>query len=220
LLHGLLLCHVKREAVSGWTAKWSAGVTNPSASEVSRLLKDWGDGNESALNQLIPLVYEELHRLAHRQMAREKTGHTLQTTALVNELCLRLIGTGEISWNDRAHFFALSARVMRRVLVDHARTRGRAKRGGAVRKISLEESPAIPVGQDTNIIALDDALNSLAAVDARKAKTVELRFFGGFSVEETAALLNVSVSTVMSDWKFAKVWLLREMQGDLNKDES
>lgn len=187
-------------------------MTGPSASEVSQLLKDWGEGNESALNKLIPLVYEELRRMAHYQMAREKVGHTLQTTALVNEVYLRLLGAMEISWQDRAHFFALSAQLMRRVLVDHARGRGRAKRGGAIKKISLEESLAIPVGRDTDMVELDDALNSLAAVDARKAKVVELRFFGGFSVEETAKTLNVSARTVMNDWKFAKVWLLRELQ--------
>jgi RNA polymerase sigma-70 factor (ECF subfamily) len=193
-------------------------VTGSSASEVSKLLKDWGEGNESALNKLIPLVYEELRKMAHYQMARERAGHTLQTTALVNEVYLRLLGAMEVSWKDRAHFFALSAKLMRRVLVDHARGRGRAKRGGAIRKLPLEETIAIPVGRDTNIIELDDALSSLAAADARKAKTVELRFFGGFSVEETAKVLNVSVSTVMSDWKFAKVWLLRAMQR--KEDES
>jgi RNA polymerase sigma factor (TIGR02999 family) len=161
---------------------------------------------------LIPLVYDELRKMAHIQMAREKAGHTLQTTALVNEVYLRFIGASKISWEDRSHFYALSARLMRRVLVDHARGKGRAKRGGAVKKLSLEESDAIPVGQDTNIVALDDALNALAAFDERKAKAVELRYFGGFSLEETARMLHVSVRTVMNDWKFAKVWLLREMQ--------
>ncbi len=187
-------------------------MTETSAGEVSQLLRDWREGNESALNKLTPLVYDELRRIAHRQMAGERAGHTLQTTALINEVYLRLLGVLDISWQDRAHFFALSARLMRRVLVDHARGRGRAKRGGAVRKLSLEEMPAIPAGRDTNIAELDDALNLLAAVDARKASTVELRFFGGFSVEETAKILNVSVRTVMNDWKFAKAWLLRELQ--------
>ena len=187
-------------------------MTGSSAGEVSRLLKAWGHGNEAALNRLIPLVYEELRKIAHYQMIREMAGHTLQTTALINEAYLRLIGAADTPWQDRAHFFALSAQLMRRVLVDHARGRGRAKRGGAIRKVPLEESIAIPVRQDTDIVELDDALNSLAAVDARKAKTVELRFFGGFSVEETAKMLNVSVRTVMNDWKFAKAWLLREMQ--------
>jgi RNA polymerase sigma-70 factor, ECF subfamily len=193
-------------------SKRSESVKVSPASVVSQLLKDWGQGDESALDKLIPLVYEELRKIAHYQMARERAGHTLQTTALVNEVCLRLIGGAEIPWQDRAHFMALSAQLMRRVLVDHARGRGRAKRGGAVQKLSLDESLAIPVGPDADIARLDDALNALAAADARKAKTVELRFFGGFSVEETAKVLNVSVRTVMNDWQFAKVWLLREMQ--------
>ena len=195
-------------------------MTAPSASEVSQLLIDWGHGDERALDRLIPLVYNELRKMAHYQMVREKAGHTLQTTALVNEVCLRLLGSKDIPWQDRAHFLALSAKLMRQILVDHARGRGRAKRGGAVKKLSLEESIAIPVNPDPNLIALDDALNALATIDARKAKTVELRFFGGYSVEETAKILNVSVRTVMNDWKFAKVWLLRSIQQDPNADES
>jgi RNA polymerase sigma-70 factor (ECF subfamily) len=195
-------------------------LTATSASEVSQLLINWGQGDESALEKLIPLVYDELRKMAHFQMARENQGHTLQTTALANEVCLRLLGGAEVSWKDRAHFLALSAKLMRRVLVDHARGRGRVKRGGAMIKMSLDDSLAVPVDQDTNIIALDDALSSLAMVDARKAKTVELRFFGGYSVEETAKILNVSVRTVMNDWKFAKVWLLRSLQKDFHADES
>jgi RNA polymerase sigma-70 factor (ECF subfamily) len=195
-------------------------VTGSSVGEVTQLLKDWGEGDESALNKLIPLVYEELRKMAHYQMARERAGITLQTTALVNEVYLRLLGATEISWQDRSHFFALSAQLMRRVLVDHARGRARAKRGGAIKKLPLEESLALSASRDTNIVALDDALNALAAADARKAKTVELRFFGGFSVAETAKILNVSVSTVMSDWKFAKVWLLNEMQRKCKENES
>jgi RNA polymerase sigma-70 factor, ECF subfamily len=187
-------------------------VTKSSAGEVSQFLKDWGNGDESAFNKLIPLVYDELRRIAHRQMSRERVGHTLQTTALVNEAYLRLVGAADIPWQDRAHFFALSAQLMRRVLVDHARGRARAKRGGSIKKLSIDESFDIPVGPDSNILELDDALKALAAVDERKAKTVELRFFGGFSAEETAKVLNVSVGTVMNDWKFAKVWLLGEMQ--------
>ena len=187
-------------------------MTRSAAVEVSQLLKDWGAGNESALDKLMPLVYDELRRMAHYQMAKERAGHTLQTTALINEVYLRLVGAIDVPWHDRAHFFALAAQLMRRVLVDHARGRGRAKRGGAAVKLSLDESLTIPVGKDSNIVELDDALNALAAADARKAKTVELRFFGGFSVEETAKILNVSISTVMSDWRFAKVWLLQEMQ--------
>jgi RNA polymerase sigma-70 factor, ECF subfamily len=187
-------------------------MTESSTGEVSQLLKNWGDGDESSLQILIPLVYEELRKIAHRQMARERAGHTLQTTALVNEAYLRLVGAAEIPWHDRAHFLALSAQLMRRVLVDHARGRGRAKRGGSMMKLSIDESLAIPVGPDNNLLALDDALKALAAADERKAKTIELRYFGGFSVEETAKILKVSVGTVMNDWKFAKVWLMREMQ--------
>ncbi len=200
--------------------KGDSGVTGSSASEVSRLLKHWREGDECALNKLIPLVYEELRKMAHRQMARERAEHTLQTTALVHEVYLRLIGAEEVPWQDRAHFFALSAQLMRRVLVDHARNRRRAKRGGTAKKLSLEDSLVIPVDRDTNLVELDDALSSLAAIDARKAKMVELRFFGGFSVEETARMLNISVSTVMSDWKFAKVWLLNEMQHKPEEDET
>ena len=187
-------------------------MKEPSAIDVSKLLRDWGQGDESALEKLIPLVYEELRKLARRQMARERAGHTLQTTALVNEVCIRFLGGMEVPWHDRAHFMALSAQLMRRILVDHARGRGRAKRGGDAKKLPLEELPGIPIGHDSNIDRLDDALDALATADARKAKVVELRYFGGYSVEETAKLLDVSVRTVMSDWKFAKVWLLREMQ--------
>jgi RNA polymerase sigma-70 factor, ECF subfamily len=192
----------------------------PAASEVSQLLINWGQGDKSALEKLIPLVYDELRKMAHYQMARENPGHTLQTTALANEVCLRLLGSVEVSWRDRAHFLALSAKLMRRILVDHARGRGRVKWGGAMIKMPLDDSLAVPVGRDTDIIALDDALNTLATVDARKAKTVELRFFGGYSVEETAKILNISVRTVMNDWKFAKVWLLRSLQKDFHADKS
>jgi RNA polymerase sigma-70 factor, ECF subfamily len=183
-----------------------------SAGEVSQLLKNWTDGNEAALNELIPLVYEELRKIAHRQMVKERGGHTLQTTALINEAYLRLVGAAEVPWKDRSHFLALSAQLMRRVLVDHARSRGRAKRGGAVQKVALEDSPSIAIAPGADLLGLDEALNALASIDERKAKTVELRYFGGFSVEETAKILDVSVSTVMNDWKFAKVWLIREMQ--------
>lgn len=189
-------------------------MTDPSDASVSQLLRDWGQGDEAALNKLIPLVYDELRRMAHRQMAKERAGHTLQTTALVNEVCLRFLGGLDVPWNDRAHFMALSAQLMRRILIDHARGRGRAKRGGQMKKVSLDDSPALPIEQNADLERLDDALNELASADPRKAKVVELRYFGGFSVEETAKLLSVSVRTVMSDWKFAKVWLLREMQRD------
>jgi RNA polymerase sigma-70 factor, ECF subfamily len=176
------------------------------------LLEAWQSGDEAALEKLIPFVEEELRRMAHRQIARERAGHTLQTTALVNEAYLRLVGAKQVNCQDRLHFFALSAQLMRRILVDYARAHNRKKRGGTARVLTLDESPAIAAAPDANLIELDDALNSLAAIDARKAKTVELRFFGGLSVEETAKALNISISTVMNDWKFAKAWLLRELQ--------
>lgn len=186
-------------------------MTRSSQEEISLLLKAWCGGNEAALDKLAPLVYDELRRIAHRHMARERAGHTLQTTALVNEAYLRLVDARQVPWQDRAHFFALSAQLMRRILVDHARSRGRLKRGGSGQKVPLDESLAVPVRKDTNLVELDDALSSLATVDARKAKVVELRFFGGLSVEETAEVLNVSADTVMSDWKLARVWLLRQL---------
>ncbi len=179
--------------------------------EVSLLLKAWRSGDETVVDKLVPLVYHELRRIAHRHMVREKSGNTLQTTALVNEAYLRLVDVKDVPWHDRAHFFALSAQLMRRILVDHARSRARKKRGGPAQKLSLDEALAVPARKEANLVELDEALTSLAAVDARKAKAVELRFFGGLSVEETAEALGVSVSTVMSDWKLAKAWLLREL---------
>ncbi len=186
-------------------------MSKDSLHEVSLLLQAWRKGDNSALNRLAPLVLDELQRIAHRHMAREHVGHTLQTTALVNEAYLRLVDAKEVEWQDRAHFFALAAEMMRRILVDHARARNRLKRGGSAQKVSLEEAFAIPERREANLVAVDDALDSLAAIDVRKAKIVELRFFGGLSVEETAEVLRVSVSTVMNDWKLAKAWLLREL---------
>jgi RNA polymerase sigma-70 factor, ECF subfamily len=180
--------------------------------DVSLLLNAWCDGDASALDRLIPLVYDELRRIAHRQMSRERTGHTLQSNALVNEVYLRLINAKEVQWHSRAHFFFSAAQLMRRILVDHARARCRIKRGGHIQKLELDPSLAIPSNADANVARLDDALSALDAVDSRKAKVVELRFFGGFSVAETAEALSVSERTVMNDWKFAKVWLLRELE--------
>ncbi len=187
--------------------------------EVSLLLKAWRGGDETVVDKLVPLVYDELRRIAHRHMVRERSGNTLQTTALVNEAYLRLVDVRDVPWHDRAHFFALSAQLMRRILVDHARSRARKKRGGPAQKLSLDEALAVPVQKEANLVELDEALKSLAAVDARKAKAVELRFFGGLSVEDTAEVLGVSVSTVMSDWKLAKVWLLRELDHSGKKNE-
>jgi RNA polymerase sigma factor (TIGR02999 family) len=186
-------------------------VTPPSSGDLTALLRAWGNGDQSALERLTPLVYDELHRLARTQMSRENEGHTLQTTALINEAYLRLVDFQGVRWQDRAHFFAVSAQLMRRILIDFARSRGVQKRGGGALQLSLDDALAMSAQPDTNVVALDDALKALAAVDQRKSKVVELRFFGGLSVEETAEVLRVSVETVMRDWKFAKVWLLREI---------
>jgi RNA polymerase sigma factor (TIGR02999 family) len=183
----------------------------PSPPAVTELLLAWSNGDESALQQLIPLVRVELRRLARRHMRAERGGHTLQTTALVNEAYLRLIDVGRVRWQDRAHFFAMSARLMRRILVDHARARAFVKRGGGARVIPFDEA-AVSFERSADLVALDDALQALAAVDARKSQVVELRFFGGLSVKETAAALDVSPETVMRDWGVAKAWLLREVR--------
>ena len=181
-----------------------------SALDVTRLLRDWTGGDRSALDRLMPAVYEELRRTAAAYMHRERAGHTLQATALINEAYLRVIDINRIEWRDRTHFFALCAQMMRRILVDHARSRIYLKRGGGTRPITLDES--IVIGEPTaELLALDDALNTLAIRDERKARVVELRFFGGLSVEETAAVLKVSPQTVLRDWSLSKTWLAREM---------
>lgn len=187
--------------------------------EVTQLLRAWGEGDGGALERLTPLVEKELHRLAHRYMSREKPGHTLQTTALVNEAYLRLVDVQEVRWQDRAHFFAMSARMMRRILTDFARSRNYQKRGGAALHVSFDEALAVSQEQDAEIVAIDDALSELAALDPRKGQVVELRFFGGLSVEETAEVLKVSPETVKRDWRFAKSWLHRVLSGDKG-DES
>jgi RNA polymerase sigma factor (TIGR02999 family) len=173
----------------------------------------WGHGEAAAFDRLVPLIHEELRRLARRYMAGEGPGHTLQATALVNEAYLRLIEVKQVRWQNRAHFFAMSARVMRRILVDSARARGNEKRGGGVRKVTLDADllMADPPGQD--LVALDDALHALELVHPRKNRVVELRFFGGLTVEETAAVMQVSPDTVKRDWRFAKLWLLRALRG-------
>jgi RNA polymerase sigma factor (TIGR02999 family) len=179
--------------------------------EVTQLLKAWTAGDQKALEKLTPLVYEQLHRVAKHYMAGQRPGHTLQTTALVNEVYLRLVDCGQVNWQDRAHFFAVSAQLMRRILIDFARSRGYQKRGGGAPHMSLDEAPPVCHETDTNLVALDEALKALANVDGRKSKVVELRFFGGLSVEETAEVLRVSADTVVRDWRLAKVWLLREL---------
>ena len=178
---------------------------------VTKLLKDWSAGDQSALDKLMPLVYDELRRLAHQHMRREKPGHTLQTSALVNEAYVRLVDQREIQWEGRAHFFGIAARLMRQILVDRARRRNFAKRGGGAIQVSLNEATTVAQEQSANVIALDDALKNLEKTDQRKSRIVELRFFSGMSVEVTAAVLKVSPGTVMREWTFARAWLRNEM---------
>ncbi|MGO9232500.1 MAG: sigma-70 family RNA polymerase sigma factor [Bryobacteraceae bacterium] len=184
---------------------------DPSTHQVTHLLRAWGEGEQGALDELVPLVYQEMHRLAQVYMSRERSGHTLQTTALVNEAYLRLVDTTQASWQNRAHFFAICANVMRRILVEWARSRQALKRGGAAPPLELVESLVVADEPGRDLVALDDALKDLSALDPRKGKVVELRFFGGLSVEETAEALKISPETVMRDWKFAKSWLRREL---------
>jgi RNA polymerase sigma-70 factor, ECF subfamily len=189
-------------------------MTPPPTDEVTQLLKAWTAGDEQALEKLTPMVYEQLHRVAQRYMAGQPSDHTLQTTALVNEAYLRLVDCGQVKWRDRAHFLAMSARLMRRILVDFARSRGYQKRGGGIAHMSLDEAPSVCNEPDANLVALDDALKGLAAVDERESRVVELRFFGGLSVEETAEVLGVSTDTVLREWRLARAWLLREFAGE------
>jgi RNA polymerase sigma factor (TIGR02999 family) len=187
--------------------------------EITQLLLAWRGGDQTALNQLMPLIYQELRRLADHFMSHERPGHVLQATALVNEAYLRLIDSSQVKWESRAHFFAVAGQLMRRVLVDAARERQSRKRGGDWAQVSLAEAVVIPQQRSTDLIALDDALDVLAAVDKRKSEIVVMRFFGGLSVEETAAVLKVSPDTVMRDWQLAKVWLYRELSRD-ERDEA
>ena len=188
-------------------------------SGITRLLRAWSGGDEAALDQLTPLVYDQLRRLASRHMGRERPGHALQTTALVHEAYLRLVNIGELQWQDRGHFFAVSARIMRRILVDAARAQGTAKRGGQFEQVAhssdidFDRFPAPATDRPAELCALDDALSSLARLDARRAQVIELRFFGGLSVDETAEALGVSPQTVMRDWRLARAWLTRELCG-------
>jgi RNA polymerase sigma factor (TIGR02999 family) len=187
---------------------------------VTGLLLEWGKGDEAALNQLIPLVHDELRRIARRCMAGERRGHSLQATALVNEAYLRLIDVQRVNWQNRTHFLAMSARLMRRILVDLARSKQYQKRGAGAFRVTLGDAMAATKQPARDLAALDDALKALAAVDERKARVIELRFFGGLSVEETASVLEVSVDTVMRDWKLAKAWLSRELRGAAPRDGS
>jgi RNA polymerase sigma factor (TIGR02999 family) len=187
----------------------------PSSHEITQLLRAWSEGDDQALAKLTPLVYTELHRMAHRYMRQEKSNHTLQTTALINEAYVRLIDWKNVRWQNRAHFFGIAARLMRRILVDFARSRNYAKRGGGARvTVSLDEAAAVSRDRAREILALDEALQSLAVIDPRKSQIVELRFFGGLSLEETAEVLRVSSRTVLREWDLAKAWLNRELNAE------
>jgi RNA polymerase sigma factor (TIGR02999 family) len=186
----------------------------PSPGEVTQLLVDWGNGNKAALDRLTPLVHEELRRLAHRHMRQERPNHTLQTTALVNEAYVRLVDQRNLHWKNRAHFFSIASRLMRRILVDLARAHYGAKRGGGAPRVSLDGVAIASTERAAELVALDEALTRLAEIDERKSKVVELRFFGGMSVEETAEALGVSPITIKRDWSTAKAWLYREIASE------
>lgn len=192
----------------------------PAPSEVSQLLHAWGNGDKTALDKLMPLVYDELRQMAKRYMDRQQAGHTLQTTALIHEAYLRLVDQSEAQWQNRAHFFAVAATAMRHILVDHARTRQAAKRGGAAQQVVLDEAAAVSVEPAAELVALDDALQILAAFDQRKSQVVEMRYFGGLTVEETAEALQVSPETVARDWRLARTWLLRELSQTVSRSHS
>lgn len=189
-------------------------MIDTSSSEITGLLVDWNNGDQAALERLLPLVEQELHRLAHNYMRRENPDHTLQTTALVNEAYLKLIDQKKTRWQNRAHFFAISAKIMRRILLNYARDRHREKRGGKAVQVSLSQAAVVFLDKPEQLIALDEAMKRLAVLDERKSQVVELRYFGGLDVDETAEVLKVSPITVMRDWRFARAWLLREIEND------
>jgi RNA polymerase sigma factor (TIGR02999 family) len=188
-------------------------MTTPAPEEVSQLLREWSNGDQAALDKVMPIIYQELHRLAHHYMRKERAGHTLQTTALVNEAYMRLADYKKMRWQGRAHFFAVAAQVMRRILVEQARSRKLVKRGGGIPTVSLEEAAIVFPGRSAEVIAIDEALTDLESWDPRKSKIVELRFFGGLSIEETAEVLKVSVTTVQREWRSAKAWLYQAIRG-------
>src|SRR5690242_7819028 len=190
-------------------------MDKPGAHELTQLLEAWSDGEEQALEKLAPLVHAELYRLAKRYMSRERPGHLLQTSALINEAYIRLIDWKNVRWQNRAHFFGVAAQLMRRILVDFARDRQYVKRGGGMLLVSLSDAASFVVQRGEDFVALDEALTALAQIDPRKVRVVEMRFFAGLSIEEVAELLNVSKETVMRDWRLAKVWLLRELAGEI-----
>ena len=180
--------------------------------EITRLLADWSNGDQQALEKLTPLVYDELRRLAGRYLRQERAGHTLQSTALVHEAYLKLVGQNNVRWQNRAHFFGIAAQMIRRILVDYARARKADKRGSGAEKLSLDEAIALPGGQDLDLVALDDALEGLAKIDPRQSRLVELRFFAGLTIEETAEVMQMSLATAKRDWVSAKAWLSREVR--------
>jgi RNA polymerase sigma-70 factor, ECF subfamily len=179
--------------------------------EITQLLVEWSDGNQSALDELYPLVYDELHRLARRYMSRERQDHTLQTTALINEAYVRLVDQKNVHWANRSHFFAISAQIMRRILIDHARRHAYAKRGGGAQQVSLDEAATVTRAAGAELIRLDEALKSLAEMDPRRSQVVELRYFGGLNNEEIAGVLNISENTVTRDWNMARAWLHQQL---------
>ncbi len=189
------------------------------SNEITRLLADWSNGDQSALEQLTPLVYRELHKLAHIYLSKERPGHTLQTTALIHEAYLRLIDQNIEEWQSRAHFYGVAAHLMRQILVEHARSRSAGKRGGNAVRLSLDEALDYSRDQAAELIALDDALTALSRIDERKCRVIELRHFGGLSVEETAQALGISVPTVVRDQRMAQAWLHRELSGEVESEE-
>ena len=181
--------------------------------EITQLLAEWRDGNQAALDDLYPLVYAELHRLARRYMSRERKGHTLQTTALINEAYVRLVDQREVQWANRSHFFAISAQIMRRILIDHARRYAYAKRGGGARQVSLDETATVALGDLSEFLRLDEALKSLAELDPRRSQVVELKYFGGLNNDEIVGVLKISKNTVIRDWNMARAWLYSQLSG-------
>ena len=192
-------------------------MRDPSGSphEITQLLAEWSNGNQTALDKLYPLVYGELHKMARRYMNRERQGHTLQTTALINEAYVRLVDQKQVHWQNRAHFFAISAQIMRRILIDHARRYDYAKRGGGAEQVSLDEIAVVADERASDLLLLDDALNRLAEMDARRSQVVELRYFGGLNNEEIAGVLKISENTVTRDWNMARAWLYQELSGSV-----
>ncbi len=183
--------------------------------EITQLLAEWSEGNQAALDKLYPLVYNELRRLAHGYLRRERKGHTLQTTALINEAYLRLVDQKQVHWANRSHFFAISAQIMRRILIDHARRYDYAKRGGGAQRISLDEAAVVAKERARELLMLDEALNGLAKIDPRRGRVVELRYFGGLNNEEIAGVLKISENTVTRDWNMARAWLYQELSGSV-----